>query len=96
MVGVGMSLTFCLLSGSLSFYWVASSSHNTKVCAYYYCILLCYVRLVSLGNLIFYGGKCRSNGSGSGREMKGVGLGEGCWKSRRGREAVVGMYGKIQ
>lgn len=46
-VGVGLFL-FCLLLGLSSSYWVVLSSHDMRVYAYSYCILLCHVQLIIL------------------------------------------------
>lgn len=60
---------FCLLLESLSSYWVALYSLDMRVCAWYYCILLCHVWVMSLGDLLFSVWR-QGWGRGSGRESR--------------------------
>lgn len=47
-VGVGLSLTLCLLFGPFSSYWAASSSLHRRVCAQPHYILLWCVHLIHM------------------------------------------------
>lgn len=64
---------FCQLLGPFSSYWVALPSLDMRVTAWSYCILLCHVWLMSLGDLLFSGGEkrrkriCEGGGNGRGR-----------------------------
>lgn len=74
----GMSSTLCLPLGPFSFYWVASSSYDGRVCGWYYCILLSHIQLVSLVGLLFSGGR-------QGELIWGRGEGRGTVRSGRRR-----------
>ena len=52
-VRVGEPLTLFLLLGPFSSYRVALSSFDMRVCACSYCIVLCLVQLISLGDLFW-------------------------------------------
>lgn len=54
---------FCQLLESFSSYWVSLSSFDMGVYAWSYCILLCHVWLMPLGDLPFTEGKQRRKGS---------------------------------
>lgn len=50
---------FYLLVGTYSSYWVSPSRHDMIVHSWYYCRILCYVWLKSLGDLLFFERNCR-------------------------------------
>lgn len=55
--GIGSYLLWDLLVGPFCSHWVASSSLHVMVCAWSYWSLLCYIGLMSLGGMLFSGGR---------------------------------------
>ena len=74
----------CLVSVPISSYWVALSSFDMRVYSLFYCILLCCVWLISLGDLLFSEGKWKSSEFGGKDEVGELGRVEG-------KETAVGI-----
>lgn len=76
-VAVGYMTLFCLFLGLFSSFRAALHSLDVKVCAWYHCILLCHVKLMSLGSLLFSGGDRVRSASGERTSGKGPGRSRG-------------------
>lgn len=78
--GSRVFLTLLSALGIFSYYCIALSSLDMGVCAYSYCILLCYVQMMSMGDLLFSERKWRRNESGE----------EGRWEEWREKKLWLG------